>query len=1059
MKPSVILRLSSALCVLLVGLALAVAPPSAFAQVSGGTISGQVTDPSGAAVPGAQVVIHNMDTGIVRNVRSNAAGYYSAPNLLPGNYEVSATATGFARALAADVTLNVGAQVAVNLSLPVRSASQAVTVSAAVPAVNTTDATLSGVVGSKAVVSLPLNGRDWTSLAQLEPGVSRILTQPSANVTNSTRLNRGLGAQLTIGGNRPQQNNYLVDGISINDYANAAPGGVLGSDLGVDSVQEFSVITSNAPGSYGLSSGGVINAETRSGTNRFHGSAYDFLRNSALDARNFFDGRDVPPFRRNQFGVSAGGPLIKNRTFIFGNYEGVRQLLGSSNLIFVPTEAAREGHLKSGDIMVSPAVKAYLPLWHLPNGAISGDTGIYSFVADLVSAEDYFTTRLDHSFSASDSMHGTYLFDRGDTKGPDNTNSLVIGTSVRRQMLALEENHIFSSQLLNSFRFGFTRTVADAPQVFGVINPLANDTSLGFFSGAPPGQISVSGIAPFQGGPNGLGEFNYHYNTFQIYEDLNWIHGAHSLSFGFNVERIQSNELGSSHALGQFKFGSLTNFLEDKPTSFTSALSPVIFPRGIRETIFGGYAQDNWHVRPSLSLNLGLRYEMATVPTEVHNLLSTLPSPSNPTPRVGSPYFNNPTLHNFEPRVGLAWTPFPDRKTVIRAAFGMYDVLPLPYLFELPTLLSAPFFKQGAATKLPAGSFPTGAIQYLTGLREAYIQPNPSRNYVMQWNFNVEREISPSVALTVGYIGSEGVHQPIQVTDLNIVLPTLTASGYEWPTPKGSGTTINPTVGNVAGLLWEGTSSYNALQMKLKASLKKHLTFLGSYTWSRNLDTTSSSVAGTTFDNSVTNVPYFATNLIRGLSDFHIGQNLTLSYLWQVPQPGPSMGWAAWPLRGWMWGGIFQVRSGMPFTAQISGDPLGLNTSLPFAYPDRVSGPGCGTAVNPGSVHYLKTDCFAFPSPSTRLGNDGRNTLIGPGLVNFDMTLIKDNPIRSISETFDVQFEAQFFNLMNHTNFSPPLKGNSDVFNQTGKRLANAGVITSTVTTSRQIQFGLRLVW
>ncbi len=1028
---------------------------AAWAQVSGGAIQGTVADPSGSVVPGAKVEIRNTLTGVVRGVVTDARGVYNVPNLVPGPYEVTATAKGFAKAVISHVGLTVGGELVENLTFKVGNVNQQVNVSAAPPSVNTSNATISGVVGAKTVKELPLNGRDWSSLAVLEPGVSQILTQPANSVTNSTRLNRGVGAQLTIGGNRPQQNNYRVDGVSINDYANAAPGGVLGANLGVDAVQEFSVITSNAPAPYGMSSGGIINAQTDSGTNKFHGSAYEFLRNSALDARNYFDGPSVPPFRRNQFGASSGGPLIKNRTFIFGDYEGVRQSLTGSDVIFVPTAAARAGHLVSGNVTVNPQVAPYLALWPLPNGAIKGDTGAYTFGSKEVSSEDFFTTRLDHTISKNDFAHATYLFDNGNSSGPDNMNELVIGTSIGRQMASVEETHIFSSALLNTARFGFTRSVADAPKVFSVVNNLANDPSLGFLPGLPPGQIAVTGIESFQGGPNGLGEFKYHYNTFQYYDDVFLTKGNHSMQFGGMVERIQSNEVGSSHALGSYKFGSLSNFLQNKPTSLQSALSPNLSEMGIRQTIFGIYVQDNWHARKNLNVNLGMRYEMSTVPTEIHGMLSTLATPESVTPRTGNPYFNNPTLKNFEPRIGLAWDPFGDGKTSVRAGFGMYDVLPLPYLFELETMLSAPYFAQGSNAKLPAGTFPTKAVSLLTGLRQAYIQPNPGRNYVMQWNLTAERQVTPWMAASLGYIGSEGVHQPFNAPDMNMVLPTKTAAGYVWPSPKGSGTTINPANGDVAGLLWEGTSSYNGMQVKINGTIKGSLRYEGSYTWSKNFDTSSSSVAGSTFDNSVVNMPWFDLSLNRALSDYDVRNVATINYLWALPSAAKSWGAAGWALRGWTWGSILTLRSGLPFTPQISGNILGQNSTLTVDYPNVV--PGC-KATNPGKVDYLNASCFTLPAPLT-LGNARRNSLTGPGLFNVDTTFMKDTHIPRISETFDVQFQAQLFNVFNHTNFAPPLKGTTNIFNANGALLANAGQITSTVTTSRQIQFALKFIW
>jgi len=1029
-------------------------------QVAGGLIQGTVKDPAGALIPEARVSVTNTDTGVARETSTTAGGSYSVPNLVPGRYAISASAPGFADRVVSDVTLTVGEQKIVDLSLAVKTQSQEVTVREAVPAVDTVGATLSGVVNSKTIVDLPLNGRDWASLATLEPGVSGILTQPAGSTTSATRLNRGVGAQLTIGGTRPQQNNYRIDGISINDYANAAPGGVLGADLGVDAIQEFSVITSNATAAYGKNSGGIINGMTRAGTNAFHGSIYEFIRNSALDARNFFDGPQIPPFKRNQFGASAGGPIRKNKAFVFGDYEGIRQSLGSTQTIFVPSKPVRDG-----TVFVDPQVRPYLALYPLPNclenpqvACATGDTDRSTFVNDQHTVEDFFTVRADHTFSATNFMHGTYLWDSGESKGPNNTNTLITGTSIKRQLLALEESHVIGPSFLNSVRFGFGRVVADSPRTFGVINPLVTDTSLGFSAGAAPGQIQVSGLEPFQGGPGGSGEFIYHYNSFQLYDDASLTRGSHSLAFGVSVERVQSNDLGTSHQLGQFTFGSVSGFLNNQPLSFIATTTPIETPRGFRQTIFGAYLEDNWRWRSNVTLNLGLRYEMATVPTEVQGKLSTLVNATDTVPHVGSPYFQNPTLRNFEPRVGFSWDPFGDGKTAVRGAFGVYDVLPLHYLFELPLEQSYPFHQEGAHQNLSAGSFPRGAFP-LTRFRQAFIEQNPSRSYVMQWNLNAQRQLLPNLTLFTGYVGSRGVHQPFNSPDMNIVLPTLTPAGYFW----SGGTIVNPTAGAIAALTWNGMSAYHALQVKMTKAMSQGLQLQGSYTWSKSIDTSSSSVAGSTFDNSVTQLPFFDLRLTRGLSDFDIRQNLALSSTWQAPSPPSSLGVAGWPIRGWMLSGIFQVRSGVPFTPTIGGDPLGTKGTLPFAFPDRV--PGCDPVnanfkQDPRGPHYINTNCFQFPRPGY-LGNSGRNSVVGPGLVNLDLSLTKNSPVMRISERFDIQFQAQFFNVLNRANFAPPLKAaQTNIFNQNGgPPLLGAGAITSTVTPSRQLQFALKVVW
>src|ERR1700692_4094165 len=453
---------SVAIVVALLFSSLVLTPVSA--QVAGGTLSGTVTDQSGAGVPEAQISIKNIATGVSRVVSSDPAGFYSAPNLLPGTYEITTAAQGFASAVLTGVTLTVGAQEVLNLTLQVGHVNERVQVTAEVSTVQLASSRISAVVDSTTIRELPLNGRSWTDLAILQPGVSRIETQKIQNE------NRGFGSQLSISGARPQQNNYRLDGVSLNDYSNGGPGSVLGGNLGVDAIQEFSVLTSNYSAEYGKTSGGVVNAVSRAGTNEFHGSVYEFLRNSALDARNFFDST-IPPFRRNQFRASARGPVINDRTFIFGDYEAIRQSLGITSVITVPSPAARSGQLCSAPdltqvtpcqpttVAVDPEVQKYLKLFPVPNGPTisNGDLGIYSVAEQQIVSENFFQVRVDHKYSEKDSLFGTYVFDKTPLTTPDNFNVVLYGSLTKRQILVLGEDHIFSSALVNSLRFGFNR--------------------------------------------------------------------------------------------------------------------------------------------------------------------------------------------------------------------------------------------------------------------------------------------------------------------------------------------------------------------------------------------------------------------------------------------------------------------------------------------------------------------------------------------------------------------------------------------------------------------------
>lgn len=1048
-------------------LALLTAVPIAVTQQVGGTISGTVTDPSGAAIPNADVTILNVATGVSRAVSTNQAGLFSAPNLLPGTYKVSIAAAGFSTRIE-QVELNVGSQEQLNTKLSVGSATEKVVVEGTAPSVDLTSSTVSTTVAAQTIRELPLNGRDWTMLAALEPGVHTVDSQTANSLGNTGRINRGWGSQLTVGGARPQQNNYRVDGISINDYSGGGPGNTIGGNLGVEAIQEYSVVNANPSGEYGKTSGGVFNAVTRSGTNSLHGSVYEFIRNSALDARGSFDGSSVPPFRRNQFGVAVGGPVYfpffhyngKNKTFFFFNYEGLRQSLSTTTLNQVPSSAARMGNLAGGNVTVSPAVKPFLALYPTPNLSDTGDIGIAATVQKNVTPENFFTTRIDHTISASDAIHGTFLSDNSETSAPDPLLLFEQANLSRRKMVSIEESHTFAPNLLNTARVGYSRVVAVGPTVTQVLNPLLNDLSLGFLPGQPFGNLAVTQLTRASGKDPNTAKF--YYNSYQAYDDLYYTVGKHSLKIGAAFERDQLNQFTASGQDGAWTFGSLRNFLTNaSATSFVTQLpgQPNITTY-LRQSIVGTYVQDDFRMLPNLTLNVGLRYEPVSVPTEKYNHLATLDSLTSSAPRVGSPYFQNPTLRNFSPRVGFSWDPFRNGKTSVRGGFGIYDVLPLLYQFELSTLLTAPFYQSATISKPPADAFPTGALQLVTpdAARVSYVQQDPPSSYVQQWNFNIQREVVRNVTLQAGYVGSHGVHLPYKTQDADWVMPTQMAGGLFWPLPKGSGMEINQSVGQINALAWVGFSRYHAANLRTSWQLQRSRAEV-SYTWAKSIDNNSASVAGGQFTNSINGLPLFFSNLWKGLSDFDVRHSLVVNYIWHVP--GLRGGaFVHGLLSGWEWGGIVRAQSGIPFSAIIGGDSLGMNNNNPFNFPDRLATPECKNPVNSGNAsNYIKTQCFAVPNPTNRMGNSGRNGLIGPGTVDFATSLYKNNFIPRISDAFNVQFRAEIFNLFNHTNFLPPSGAATQVFTANFAPNTGAGVLTGTSTSSRQIQFGLKVIW
>jgi hypothetical protein len=1122
--------MKSAICVGILCL-LAVLAPALHAQVAGGTLSGMITDPSGSAVPKAQVSVKNTATGIASSLETNSDGYYTALNLIPGVYEVTVSAAGFNTGVKSGIVINVGAQSLFNLALQVGTVENKVEVSIDAPNVQLTSSDIGATVSATTVRELPLNGRSWTDLAALQPGVSSIQTQPSF-ASGADRGNRGFGQQLTISGARPQQNNYRLDGISLNDYANGAPGSVLGGNLGVDAIQEFSVLTSNYSAEYGKTSGGVVNAVTRSGTNTFHGSAYEFLRNSALDARNYFEDPSFPKaaFRRNQFGGTIGGPVVKDHTFFFADYEGIRQSKGIANVNFVPSPAARAGNIHDQNenpitVPVNANIQRVLALYPAnPNGGPHNgnpDVFLNTFSGQQVISENFITARVDQNFSGKDRLFVTYLYDKTPYNSPDSYGNVELNTLSSRQIVAAEETHTFSSNFLNAARFGFNHENVNNNTSLKALNPAAGDLTLGSFPGQAAAFLNVSGLTSMPGGVGGLPSYLYGWNSFQAYDDAFWNKGTHAIKFGVAVERMMLQVTAKTDPNGVWNFTTLQNFLTNAPARFQGGLVTGLTPRNLRQTLFGGYIQDDWRMRHNVTVNLGLRYEMTTVPTETNGKLANLLNLSDAAPHLGDPFFKNPTKRNFEPRLGFSWDPFSNGKMAIRGGVGVFDVLPLPYQVILLTTQASPFFQY---TVVPAGS---AAVQPLTfpavpaaditlnSLRSTFIEQNPKRNYVTQWNLNVQYQLTSNLAAMVAYVGSRGVHQPYRVDDANMTLPTKTSAGYLWPQVNVDGNltsgpnignppdTINTHFGSIHGMFYQGRSYFDALEFQLAKRMSHGFQAQGTFTWGKSIDTSSATVAGDAFGNSISSLNWFDPTLSRGLSDYNVGRTLVLNSTWDVPSPKSLTGPAGWIAGGWELGLIFTLSDGVPFTPTwgTGGDPTFSQSHDDFAYPNRLGGSGCQSLTHPGDPsNYIKTECFAIPTapnaafwnancdaapPSLGVpindpsapplpalacfnlrGNSGRNIINGPGLTNLDFSVIKNNPVKRISETFNVQFRMEMFNILNHPNFGPPGPGdgNTDIFDATGASLSpaaggTAGALVRTTGPERQIQFALKVVF
>jgi len=1080
------------------------------AQVSGATLSGSITDLSGASIANAKVSIRNVGTDEIREVLSNGEGFYSAPNLLPGSYDVSASAEGFSKAVQKGITLTVGAQQSLSLSLKPGKVSEVVEVTGTPPDVQTTTTAVSSTVDSRTVRELPLNGRDWTSLATLEPGVASIPNQATTSF-NANKGNRGFGNQLTDSGHRPNENSYRMNGISINDYTNAAPGGATGLNLGVDAVQEFSVITTGYTAEYGRTSGAVINAITKSGTNQIHGTGFFFDRDSIFDARNYFDGPQIAPFRRIQFGGSAGGPIIKDKTFLFGSYEGFRQSQSASGTIHVPDAAARATAVA--------AIQPYLALWPLAPAGAPDAAGIQTFNVNVatIANENYFITRLDHKISTSDSLAGSYFFDSGPQSQADPLGNTVHQVFSRRQTGSFEETHLFGAGLVNTVRLGLSRALGKINDPLSG-DAVAKDAALAIAPGASaPPQIPVPGLTPAFG-LGGFNRFTHAWNSAQAADDAFLTKGAHSLKFGFAFEYMQYNVLEQLSPNGRMStYGSLAAFLSNTPDQLNALAPGGSHEVGLREKLFAGYIQDDWRFRPNLTVNLGLRYEATNKPTdantvpgytvngytvaaagfqEIISVSNCLSSPTACGPiGVNSPLLQNPTTKDFEPRIGLEWDPFKQGKTVVRAGFGMFDVLPLPYEFGLNTAATAPFQIIGAAPGATLGSGINQNVNFNEQkIRNRFIDAFPKRPYVMNWNLNIQQQLAPGYTLLLGYVGSRTLHLSAAADDINLVQPTnVSGVGFVFPV---NGTRIDPNWGGGAGIrpvLYDGASSYNSLQAQLKKSFSQGVQGQVSYTFGKCRDLSSAPVTGDSYLNSIA-VPLMLIKSARlGACDFDVRQVMTGTLMWNLPSIKNGSRFVSTLTGGWELGTIVTATTGAPFTVTVGdgNDPLGTGFNGDFSMDFASLIPGC----NPihGGINYLNTNCFTPPTAPTSypiaslanplgcapgsfpnspvappsgtqfcsnvLGNTKRNQFYGPGLTTVDFSVFKNT---HITEAVNLQFRAEFFNILNHTNFLSPgflntFGQNNSVYDADGTALPTA--LNQTSTTSRQIQLGMKLIF
>ena len=1056
---------------------------SAYAQVVGGTLTGSVQDATGAVIPGAKVTVRNDDTGLVRRITTDAAGRFSAPSIPVGSYTVSAQAAGFADFKQAGVVLTVGQTLDLPLKLVVAGA-ETVTVNDAVPTVNTSTEQTAGLVGARQIKDLPLNGRSYDQLITLNPGTVNYSAQRSGSIGTS---NSSVGNMFSVAGRRPQDNLFLLNGVEYTGASliNNTPGGTSGQLLGIDGVREFNVVSDTYSAAYGKREGAQISIVTLQGTNKLHGSVYEFLRNSYFDSRNYFDQPRIPEFQRNDFGAALGGPLRKDTLFLFGNYEGYRQNLGLSDVTLVPDNQARAGLLPNSagvetKVTLSPQAASLLNLWPVQNGPELYATGasgasVATGIAEAFTSpkqtirEDFGTTRFDANISANDLFFAVYTVDDSDAHTPTQDPDSIIDEYLREQVLSAQEQHVFTPRLLNTSRFGFSRA---SFQFLGSLPTAVQANTATFLPGKPTGAVVIAGSTASNGasqitsaGANTGANNEIARNLFTFDDHIFYTRGKHQIEAGVWLQRLQSNDNLAQDQYGQASYASLQTFLAGTIKTFTVVPQPTEL--SWRSLFAAAYLEDTYHVTPRFEVRAGFRSEdssgwnesqgRAGVYTFTNGVINSTPVAS------GSGLPTNRALFLPEPRAGVAWNVFGNGTTSVRASVGLHHSLldNLDYRFDQ----AAPF----NTTLSYSNSTDAAPTSGTASVSPSTVENDMSTPAVLAYTLRIEQQISRGTTLTVGYIGSHAYHQ-ILSGDLNepafVTCPNPACPGTDNLAPGTifypSATKLNPAVTNTTSWFSGGTANYNGLIVDVRRNLTHGLQLRGNYTWSKNLDD------GSAWNTSVSaNTPAYVEvpslpRLDYGPAATDVRQIFAFNGSYDLPFGG---GQALLPhangtvnriVSGWQLATIADLQTGFPFSPQLGYNPTNSGDTRNPVRPN-LNPNFHGSVYNHGTTAERVAQFFnpnAFAPPVTgAVGNVNRDTLTGPGYADWDVSLLKSTPL---TESTRLQFRAEIFNVLNHTNLQTP---NEVVYTSATQQSPTAGVVTATAGTSRQIQLGLKLLF
>jgi hypothetical protein len=1011
------------------------------------TITGTVTDPKSNVMPGVQMTARHLETGLTKTFTTDSEGRFTFIGMPVGRYEMRAEMKGFKPLVRPSINVTVGEEAKVNFQLEIQSPEETVTITDDTALVNTQTSEVSYLVGERAIQELPLNGRNYLDLAYLQPGVIAYPHRDTGSV-----VAHGIG--ISINGQDPRSNVYLLDGTPQNDFTNGPAGSAAGTSLGVDTIKEFRVEVNSYSAEFGRNSGGQINAITKSGTNNFNGTAYWFHRNDNFDARNFFDGAKVPEFKRNQFGGNIGGPIKQDKLFFFTGYEGLRENLGRTIQTVVPDLNARNGIVPGGaPVTVNPNVRPYLDQFPLPNGEnLGGGLARYNFGFAQTIDQNFFQSRIDYIYNDYHQFFARYTFDDADQALPTDFPQFPRSFISRNQFFTGEYRQTISPNTFNTFRFSFARTRVGQnveANVPSSLQPFVPGRTL-------IGNLDIAGIPRF--GPQTSVNVQLTQNVFGFEYGIVHTRGRHLLKAGALVERYQDNLFNPTFSLGIYRFASLRNFLLGTAQTFIGLRPEGALDRYWRFTLFGFYLHDTYRIHPRLSVNAGVRYEVTTMPVDIYGRDSALINLTDTRETVG-PLYQNPTTKNIAPRAGFAWDVFGNGKTSVRGGYGIY--FNTNNQQNLIVTITNPPFTPRVVFGAPAFPNPPFQNSSLNSIRPVqYDLDNP---YQQVWNLNVQQELPFNTLVSVGYSGSRGKHL-LRSNDVNTAIPQIQADGTPFY-PVGS-PRRNTSFSTIELKSSDGNSWYDAGIFEIRKRLSKGLSVQSSYTFSRNIDTTQASTFFSDGTNGTTSAfPEFpGFNYNKGLADYHAKHNWVVNFIWDVPTFKNLTGVADTVLNGWQIAGIGQMRSGNPLTVFVQA-----NRSRSLWAPSL--GPGIGSdrpSIAPGFTFdsavigspdgYFNPAAFVL-QPAGTLGSLGRGTFIGPNLRTFDLSAIKTFYLPQLSDGARLQFRMEAFNIFNRANFAPP---SLVAFNGTTNNepvLSSFGRIRSTVTSARQIQFGLRLTF